>query len=232
MKHELDDLSLQRFVDGELSLPERQAVLARLDQHPQQWRRLALAYVEMQIWEEGFCTADGEAARFAAKATAARAPAWQPRTVLAMATSLLVACALGTWIGTAWRSLPSAAPQVAEGEAPEAKVQPSGDLVQDESSAPQSDTAFRMLRLRFDEVAEGSARTLDVPLIDSSQLRSGSYRYPAPAVPREVHDTLLGSGYQVNQSREFVPLRLEGGQQIMLPIDTVQVRYVGMGMYQ
>lgn len=50
MKNGIDDRAIQRLVDNRLPESERGALLLAADQDPEIWRRLALAFVEEQIW--------------------------------------------------------------------------------------------------------------------------------------------------------------------------------------
>lgn len=50
MNHGIDDRTIQRLVDNRLPESERAAVLLAADQDPEIWRRLALAFVEEQVW--------------------------------------------------------------------------------------------------------------------------------------------------------------------------------------
>ena len=47
-----DELQLQRLTDGELSPAERQAFLAEADNHLEQWREIALAFIEEQRFSD------------------------------------------------------------------------------------------------------------------------------------------------------------------------------------
>ena len=48
------------LIDGELSPEARRELLARLDESPDGWRRLALAFLEAQSWRESFAEAARE----------------------------------------------------------------------------------------------------------------------------------------------------------------------------
>src|SRR4051794_25497769 len=48
-----DDL-IDLLVEGELDPARRRALLTRLDDEPDGWRRLALAFLEAQCWRESF----------------------------------------------------------------------------------------------------------------------------------------------------------------------------------
>jgi anti-sigma factor RsiW len=52
MTHKINNLWLDRLVDGELLEPERRALLERLETEPDGWRRCALAFLEAQAWRE------------------------------------------------------------------------------------------------------------------------------------------------------------------------------------
>ena len=38
-------------------------------------------------------------------------------------------------------------------------------------------------------------------------------------------------GHQIEQQREFVPVPLKDGRQLVVPVDRVNVRYIGNGPY-
>ena len=52
---------IDSLIDGELSPEARRELLARLDESPDGWRRLALAFLEAQAWRESFAEAAREA---------------------------------------------------------------------------------------------------------------------------------------------------------------------------
>lgn len=49
---EIDDASLDRLVDGELSERDRSALLRALDREPNGWKRCAIAFLEAQTWRQ------------------------------------------------------------------------------------------------------------------------------------------------------------------------------------
>lgn len=50
MSQSLDERTLQRCIDGELSETEHQSFLRELERHPSAWREVALAFMEHQLW--------------------------------------------------------------------------------------------------------------------------------------------------------------------------------------
>jgi hypothetical protein len=53
-----------------------------------------------------------------------------------------------------------------------------------------------------------------------------------PAMPQEVIRALKASGHEVQQQRELVPLPLQDGRRLLVPVDQVEVRCVGNSAYQ
>ena len=49
-EHELDQRTLDRLVDGELTASEYDELLRKLETAPAGWRRCALAFLEAQAW--------------------------------------------------------------------------------------------------------------------------------------------------------------------------------------
>ena len=46
----IEQKEIDRLVDGELSETERRELLLRFDARGDSWRRLALAFIEIQVW--------------------------------------------------------------------------------------------------------------------------------------------------------------------------------------
>lgn len=51
MNERIDELQLQRLIDGAMTDNDRRGFLDRLDKHPESWREVALAFVEEQVWQ-------------------------------------------------------------------------------------------------------------------------------------------------------------------------------------
>ena len=49
MNDQIDEQELQRLLDGALTLDERAMLIQYADDHPENWKRIALAYVEEQV---------------------------------------------------------------------------------------------------------------------------------------------------------------------------------------
>jgi hypothetical protein len=62
--------------------------------------------------------------------------------------------------------------------------------------------------------------------VDEQWLRS-----MPPAIPDNVLQALTRTGHQVQQQRRLVPLPLKDGRQLIVPVDQVELHYVGNGTY-
>jgi hypothetical protein len=51
----------------------------------------------------------------------------------------------------------------------------------------------------------------------------------APAISADVRRQLERSGYRLDEERKFIPFELKDGRQVVVPVDRVQVTYVGRG---
>src|SRR5262245_26067234 len=109
-----DDLQqLDRLVDGELSEPERRELLSRFDREPDGWRRLALAFLEAQSWQESARDRDAADSKSPVMLKPTAPPSFHARqksklsrlgAPLAMAASFLVAFTLGLALRETWKS--------------------------------------------------------------------------------------------------------------------------------
>lgn len=98
MKSTIDPLELQRLLDGRLSRSERAAFLDSLDDDPQHWRTVALAYVEEQVLRETLSPAAGAAASAPQKSALPRSrgrASWLLTSLALMMFSLTVGVLVG-----------------------------------------------------------------------------------------------------------------------------------------
>jgi hypothetical protein len=71
------------------------------------------------------------------------------------------------------------------------------------------------------------AGLVDLPAVERNRLdEEWLKRMPGP-IPPEVLQALKRRGHEVQQRRDLVPLRLKDGRQLVVPIDQVDVQYVG-----
>ena len=84
-------------------------------------------------------------------------------------------------------------------------------------------------------VPDGSGQgrqSIQVPVMQENRLDS-SWLKPSPeTLPAEVRDVLQRAGCQVRHSRQLLPGSMEDGRRVVVPVDQVEVRYVGNHGYQ
>lgn len=249
MNHEVQDtLRFDRLVDGELSDDQRRALLASLDEKPEAWRGLALAFVEAQTWQRAMrqlvepreqpAIAPASQAR-SDRASAAAIPSrsrgrWSTAagTSLAVAAALLVAFLLGRQMGPR-QSAPSADVAAASrGAAPVA------GLALDPLAAPRG-AAEAAPAGEADAVtlvvhdSRGVPQRVRVPLVEGRQLGQqfeGTPHWAAPA----VRQRLAERGVDLQARRRYAPLYFEQHDQLVpmiVPVDDAVITPVSRPIY-
>ncbi|REJ64684.1 MAG: hypothetical protein DWQ31_20560 [Planctomycetota bacterium] len=222
--------ALDRLVDGEMDEAERRELLRSLDGADDGWRRLALAFVEAQTWrgDLGLLVAEGAAPAPGATATATSASTSRadvepapsrfggtPRLLLAMAASFLVALVIGLQFRTSPR-----------GPADSVAGQPAGASSADAVDGPSlasTDTQGTQVP------APSSA-----PIFPVGEGTLADYREQAtaPLVPPNIADILRRLGGRIRQRRAMMPVEMEDGTQMLMPVEEVEVDYIGLDAYQ
>ena len=169
-------------------------------------------------------------------------------TALAMAASFLVALVVG-W--SAWPRLRAPSPSVPAGNeivkndpvvpaAPRTAVSPTviphGAAVQTVSTqaeAPRelANSPWQMVNVSVPNGQQGN-RSIRVPAIPRDRLDENWVRSMPQAMPPEVLQALERMGHRVTESRHLVPVPLEDGRRLVVPVDQVDVHYVGNKAYQ
>jgi hypothetical protein len=244
-----DDTRFDRLVDGELSEEERRELLVGLDGEPGGWRRCALAFLEGQCWKQ----AVGQVANLPPEQVGSlpdspqvvglpprpRSP-WPRRagTVLAMAASFLAALWLVSWTRQArfgQGNVPSGMMRSTDlanarpfGAGPE---QFDGGRANESSPGNLVSSPWRLVTLSTPASGSAPGRSLRLPAIERDSLDDDWVRNLPPAIPDEVLQALVRTGHQVQQRRELVPVPLEDGRRLVVPVDQVEVHYTGNRAY-
>lgn len=238
-----DDLrQLDLLVDGALPEGERRELLARLERQPDGWRRLALAFLEAQTWGEAAraeAQDDARASRAVrpAESPAERTPNWKlwVGTPLAMAASFLVAFTLGMLLRGAWRDSEPNASLLAAGQSAQAESAARNAIAQAEVQLPEGWTFNDEVQYfpAGPELAAAGEPEADpveevwLPADTEPSAESSLAGTPAPAVPEQVLRSLRRLGHQVNTRQALWPVDLQNGQRAIVPVDEVEIRYVG-----
>ncbi len=226
------DAAIDRLVDGELGEAERRELFARLENEPNGWRRCALAFLEAQCWKEALENLS-EAARQTSPATIRFHPPKghfrreQLVRVLSLAACFLAALLLGAWLRQLLGPVGSLGPnaQFAKLGSTGEKMLPPEGLA--DKTSPRG--VWRLVSLAPTSGTSGQA--VNVPALESEQLDERWLQNLPPPIPEKVLQALNRTGHRVRQRRELVPLPLEDGRQLVLPVDHVELYYVGNGGY-
>jgi hypothetical protein len=237
-----DDPRFDRLVDGELGEEERRELLSGLDGEPGGWRRCALAFLESQCWQQTFGRMARESAADETPARPIRASRarWSGHlgTLLAMAACFLVAF----WVGSRVQQMRRdqlMAPAGMTGELARAvpaqsipilSPQPDRSLARTMSAAPGSGP-WRMVTVAGPAGPASAGSALRVPAVERDRLDPQWLRSLPPAIPDDVMQALDRTGHRIEQHRELVPVPLQDGRQLVMPVDQVKVHYVGNGTY-
>ncbi len=217
-----DMLQIQKCVDGELTESAQQQLLAQLDATDDGWKTLALAYVEDQTWRS-VITADCE--RFSAPASeadpitrppleAAQLPQTRGRSArLTQLTWIAIALVGGILVGDVWQARHGQ--PTASGPA---------TLTKSSKSQPSSNAAGN-------PVGNSNAYMVDLPTRDGRSVTLPAYpagpllQDPGPGLqlPPTANRQLKRLGFQSNAERGWVVFDLEDGQQLLMPLERLQI---------
>ncbi|WP_406700742.1 hypothetical protein V5E97_18290 [Singulisphaera sp. Ch08] len=230
----VDDCLIDRLVDGELEEMERQRLLALLETEPGGWRRCALAFLEAQAWTRTLSTASKNGSiDFGCNElqTHALMNSGRPENLLRqrrtpvgrrlsnagiLAAGILLAFAAG-WIASGARrpigpaTVPFPTGGVAEVLAPSSGLKMAFDPGQESPDPPELEQSEPSFAPQLEELT----RQAEAP----------------PVLTESVRRELERQGYHVQQRSGLVSLELENGQSLEVPVDEVELRYVGNRIY-
>jgi hypothetical protein len=226
----VDDRRLDRLVDGELDERDRRALLVQLEQEPEGWRRCALAFLESQCWRKELGAVVPPAACQPAAPRPPRRNTWLRRlaTPLAMAASFLAALLLGMQVRQTWHGGPSgpgpATDQLAARDRAKIDIPRQGPPAGPEEPFT---SPWQMVALSAPDGPDGDRQTIRLPAVVRDQLDERWMESFPAAVPADVLRSLERTGHQVQQRRGLLPVQMKDGRQLVVPVDQVEVRFVG-----
>ena len=227
-------MQLQRLVDGELAAKDRLALLKGVDQHPEQWRDVALALLEDQVFRQEvalFPSRDGDrmgadtksALLLENSATVDSKRIWsKPWGVhpLMIAASLLLLVA-GYLTGASLRDespgnrFPT---ELAKGDDPWKQSHREGNAPAFEQGEAGT------LRL----VSQSPDRTpVDVPLYQVSELDPAQLYGTDPRAILELRRQLRRRGMDLNIETDLLEGELADGRKLIVPVRNVNLRSYG-----
>jgi hypothetical protein len=244
---DFDQALLDKLVDGELTPAERRDVLSSLDDQPHNWRRLAMAFLEAQVWQrelsdvvamtstvrtaESNGRADGrpEPTTRVPSRPVMRPPVTRPGRRWPAFTGLAASFCVVFGLGFACANLRSGtgAPTMAPLLVPNGSTAGVTDLA---GSNAESDS--ESIRLLLEGDSPDSYQAVDLPIVEASDAESLLLAEQAPFVPEQVRRRLERMGHEVQEVRRLIPLQLPDGREGVVPVNDVQVRFVGQKDFQ
>jgi hypothetical protein len=253
-----DDTQFDRLVDDELNERERRELLGQLDDEPGGWRRCALAFLEAQCWRQALgempnlrdslsaplqSAAKDAGENLARRVETPRRALWLARAKVlsAMAASFLVALWAGTLAQQAWvgqpRGLgvggdPVLVADNAGGFQPlMTPVDSQTNLVRTPRGSGLRPNPWHVVTVSAPSDGQDPRSSIEVPAIERDNIDEQWQRSVPPAIPDNVLQALARTGHQIEQQREFLPVPLQDGRQLVVPVDRVKLNYVGNGPY-
>ena len=214
-----DQRLLDRLVDGELDEAERRALLLRLDQAPQGWRRCALAFLEAQSW------------RSETRAIVAEPPPIATANEIEPAKSSRFALGPVAWIPLAMAAgfvLTFVLLRDREGRNMATHSLPPAANIQIASDPPTPEN----LRLVVNGGAGRDEDVVEVPLVGAQQMNEALFGNLPQSLPPEVVQMLEQSGHQVVRERRLVPVQLQDGRRVVVPMDQDEIHPVSSRGFQ
>jgi len=239
------DDCFDRLVDGELSESKRTELLASLDREPDGWRRCALAFLEAQCWKKELgglrqsVPAGSSASAPVPRPTKRKSSPFRlPGTLLAMAACFLLALGAGVlWrhSGNSLADVFGAAGhnQIASKTPGQSATNPLGTQTAVAQAAAQSQNAsapWQWVKLSPAGSAD-SGESVQLPALQRERIDQQWLQSLTSPIPENVVRALQRSGYKVQTQQELMPLPLKDGRRLVVPVDQVELRYVGNPTY-
>ncbi|HVA47830.1 MAG TPA: hypothetical protein VNH11_15790 [Pirellulales bacterium] len=200
---------IDRLATGDLDGPARRELFTWLDCEPSRWRRCALALLEAGELERALDDWQAEVPR----PTAACAPAVERSrrpAMFALAASVLIAFSLGAFARDFW-TVP--VPMMVE------LPKPAGG----ETSAAAAN------KKSSPEVVKRADKASDKTVTAVAAAPPGAAQ--ADLIPPYIRSQWERRGYQLTSRPARLPVVLPNGRRVMVPVDELQVNYVGQRTY-
>ena len=232
----IDELQLQRCVDGELSSEEQRELFARLDCSADGWRRLALLSLEERMLSHAlrpgamteFVRPVSVTGTASVRPDASRSKQrWVVRGIAGAAAVVVVWMGLLlVWEKPGTGTPPTESPSVAETDPSErGSLPPDRNDMQDRTSRTESvpDRATPVADLRFVGVTDAKGTPLVIPVYEETD-----WSREWEAWQREVHiadsdPTWTEQGLAVQREQTWYAIPLANQQEILVPTETVVV---------
>ena len=250
-KNAVQQAELDLLAEGELTGPERDELMARMDRHPDAWRRCALTLLETRLLAEAIAgPASRELGEQKITPTATSLPtgtvkkvttrhSWNQTAWQAIAATVLVA--VGIWAGQVWQTIQVAALPPRADHSPR-ETQPSEGHILDRARVTENDIQRARMEtlLALDDLQVQDAKIVAmvnvsnetvsdlVPLVVSSELQK-HWLHHRPAKPQpDFIKNANRLGWDVTQQRQLLSVQIPNQPSQIVPIDWLNYRFVGL----
>ncbi|WP_254507996.1 anti-sigma factor family protein [Anatilimnocola floriformis] len=225
---DIDDVVLDRLVDGELSPAEYRRVLLSLEQQPAAWRKCAQAFLQAQAWR-----AEMNSVRAAAEIKPVAPPQAEPapqkniagdwlRMFLVAAASFLAAYFV---VQQSWKVVERTQPanNVPIAKAP---VEPTAPT----QAAAHNNQPLGKVQLAVNRNGSEEPQMMDVAVYDP-ETATEIYKSSRPALPDDLLQALTAEGHRIDRQPRLMPIQLDDGRQMMVPVEGYRIVPVNRPSY-
>jgi hypothetical protein len=246
---------IDRMVDGGLTPAQLRRAVSELDRTPGGWRWCALSFLEAQAWGDAFRNLDGtvlestrppESSDCSAPAMASTLRPLSTSGILprrwigdALAAGIaIVAFSLGWLVHGARNPVQSNRPALPAGVVAKADPAPELPVVSETAAPTDTDVPAPFVALPRDRIptvqevarlriGSGDPFSSEVPILAGSGVNPRWILQQPPPISDHERAIWQRQGYQLDQRRRVLSVPLGDGRRAAVPIDQVQVRYVG-----
>lgn len=226
----LDDITFDRLVDGELSPGEYRRLLVALEHQPAAWRKCAEAFLQAQAWQREMKEVRAAAeikpvvkpTAEPARRSGGSANDWLRMLLVAAASSLLAFFLMQTYWQVTSKSALDPTPRIVK-----VPVAPTSPTI---AEAARNDQPLGKVQLAVNRTDNEEPQIVDVQVYDpeaATEMLSNS----RPALPDDLVEALEADGHRVNRRRQLVPVQLDDGRQMIVPIEGYRIVPVSRPSY-
>lgn len=216
------DVEFDRLVDGALTEDEERAFLARLDDTPDGWRRLALAFCEDRALRRALSGFGDEPAESPARVERRtrllepRVPSWIAPVVVGV-----LAMTVGLLAGFGWGR------GTADDRFPERDVPSVADEGFDEHSLdPVVDREDGEETIEFLVHDGATLQRVRVPIVSTDEADPAWMDVERPVLPESVRRVFEAEGHEVAEGRRFLRVPLDADRDALVPVGHFSVQRV------
>lgn len=231
-----DDARFDRLVDGELSPDEYRQLLTSLDDEPGGWRRCALAFLEAQALRSAMGSILVQSERDGMTQQSVEPQTLQSKvhpqsSWLSLALMVLVAFGLGGMVSLSMLRLQNQGgteTQIAVPHGSNGNV--AGESLVETKAPSKMPRDPRNMTLVVDVPSIGQ-RQVEIPVYDPRQTSPDEVWQQNPLFSEDLVRALRSRGHDVMRSRSLLPVPLDDGRNVVVPMEEIQITPVGRRVF-